>query len=73
MSKPFSSFVEVSNWMAQLETHAYTETPDIILCGNKLDLEEQRVVKKKDALDLAEKLDNSMELTNCSFYAHFPT
>lgn len=41
--------------MAQLETHAYIESPDIILCGNKLDLEEQRVVQKRDALSLAEK------------------
>eukprot|EP00095_Tigriopus_kingsejongensis_P003648 maker-scaffold2352_size16672-snap-gene-0.8 protein:Tk03648 transcript:maker-scaffold2352_size16672-snap-gene-0.8-mRNA-1 annotation:"ras-related protein rab-27a" len=48
------SFIDVSNWMIQLQTHAYTETPDIILCGNKLDLEERRAVKKRDALDLAE-------------------
>lgn len=41
--------------MVQLQTHAYTETPDIILCGNKLDLEDQRAVTKRNALDLAER------------------
>ena len=51
----FSSFMDVSNWMSQLQLHAYCETPDIILCGNKLDLEEERVVRKRDALNLAEK------------------
>ncbi|XP_059099214.1 ras-related protein Rab-27A-like isoform X1 [Tigriopus californicus] len=49
------SFIDVSNWMVQLQTHAYTETPDIILCGNKLDLEDQRAVSKRNALDLAER------------------
>lgn len=49
------SFIDVSNWMVQLQTHAYTETPDIILCGNKLDLEDQRAVTKRNALDLAER------------------
>ena len=43
--------------MNQLEIHAYTDNPDVILCGNKLDLEEDRVVQKKDALALAEKYD----------------
>lgn len=47
--------MDVANWMTQLQTHAYCENPDIILCGNKSDLEEQRVVKKKDALLLAER------------------
>lgn len=49
------SFIDVSNWMSQLQLHAYCETPDIILCGNKLDLEDERVVRKRDALNLAEK------------------
>lgn len=35
--------------------HAYCENPDIVLCGNKSDLEEQRVVKEEDARGLAEK------------------
>lgn len=51
----FFSFIDVGNWMSQLQLHAYCETPDIILCGNKLDLEDERVVRKRDALNLAEK------------------
>ena len=47
--------MDVTNWMSQLEIHAYTETPDIILCGNKLDLEEDRVVTKRAAQQLATK------------------
>ena len=49
------SFLDVTNWMLQLQTHAYCEKPDIILCGNKADLEDERVVQKKDALKMAEK------------------
>lgn len=39
----------------QLQTHAYCESPDVVLCGNKNDLEEQRVVKEGDARQLAGK------------------
>ena len=35
--------------------HAYCESPDIVLCGNKCDLEGQREVKEEEALELAEK------------------
>ncbi|XP_044294940.1 ras-related protein Rab-27A isoform X2 [Varanus komodoensis] len=49
------SFVNVRNWMSQLQTHAYCESPDVVLCGNKSDLEEHRVVKEEDAKELAEK------------------
>lgn len=35
--------------------HAYCENPDIVLCGNKSDLEDQRVVKEEEARGLAEK------------------
>ena len=41
------SFIDVSNWMSQLEVHALSEKPDVILCGNKCDLEDDRVVGKK--------------------------
>ncbi|XP_069957925.1 ras-related protein Rab-27A-like isoform X2 [Cherax quadricarinatus] len=37
-------------------THAYCENPDIILCGNKVDLVEERVVSEQRAKDVAEKL-----------------
>lgn len=35
--------------------HAYCENPDVVLCGNKSDLEEQRMVKEEEAKELAEK------------------
>lgn len=35
--------------------HAYCENPDIVLCGNKSDLEDQRVVREEEAKGLAEK------------------
>jgi len=48
------SFLNLRNWMAQLATHAYCETPDIVLCANKVDLENQ-VVKMADIKEFAEK------------------
>ena len=41
------SFIDVSNWMSQLEIHAISDKPDVILCGNKCDLEDDRAVGKK--------------------------
>ena len=41
------SFIDVSNWMSQLEVHALSDKPDVILCGNKCDLEDDRAVGKK--------------------------
>lgn len=49
------SFLNVRNWISQLQTHAYCEDPDIILVGNKVDLEEKRVVDFARAKDFAEK------------------
>ncbi|XP_030232940.1 ras-related protein Rab-27A [Gadus morhua] len=49
------SFLNVRNWMSQLQVHAYCENPDIVLCGNKCDLSEQRAVKEEEARDLADK------------------
>lgn len=37
------------------KTHAYCDDPDIILCGNKSDLEDKRVVSEHKARDLAER------------------
>lgn len=39
----------------QLQVHAYCESPDVILCGNKCDLVDQRAVSEEEARDLAEK------------------
>ncbi len=49
------SFLNIRNWIAQLQTHAYCENPDIVLCGNKCDLEAQRCVDEAKAKDFAEK------------------
>ncbi|XP_072255198.1 ras-related protein Rab-27A [Pyxicephalus adspersus] len=42
-------------FLGQLQIHAYCENPDIVMCGNKCDLEDQRVVKEEDAKEFAEK------------------
>ncbi|XP_068131588.1 ras-related protein Rab-27A isoform X2 [Hyperolius riggenbachi] len=49
------SFLNVRNWISQLQIHAYCENPDIVMCGNKSDLEEQRAVKEEEAKEFAEK------------------
>lgn len=49
------SFLEVQNWIEQLKVHAYCENPDIVLCGNKLDLEYLRVVHSSTAKAFADK------------------
>ena len=36
------------------QTHAYCDNPDIVLCGNKADLE-QRAVSEQRARDVADK------------------
>lgn len=46
----------------QLQTHAYCENPDVVLCGNKSDMEEQRVVKEEAAKELADKYG---QVTSC--------
>jgi len=49
------SFLNIRNWLVQLQTHAYCENPDIVLCGNKADLDEQRNVPDERIRELAEK------------------
>ncbi|KAF7639804.1 hypothetical protein Mgra_00000724 [Meloidogyne graminicola] len=44
------------DWLSQLKIHAYCETPDIILCGNKSDLENRRQVSTARAKQLADQL-----------------
>lgn len=39
----------------QLQIHAYCESPDVVLCGNKCDLSDQRAVSEEEARELAEK------------------
>lgn len=51
------SFLEVQDWIEQLKTHAYCDTPDVILCGNKSDLENSRVVSEERVRNFAEKFN----------------
>ncbi|XP_019755005.1 ras-related protein Rab-27A [Dendroctonus ponderosae] len=48
------SFLEIRNWIEQLRVHAYCDTPDIVLCGNKADIEDRRVVSEWKAREFAE-------------------
>lgn len=49
------SFVNVRNWLVQLQTHAYCDKPDVVLCGNKADLEEKRKITENRAREMAEE------------------
>lgn len=50
------SFINLRDWMTQLQTHAYCDSPDIVLCGNKADLE-SRAVSDHDIKQFAEKYE----------------
>ncbi|CAH1406747.1 unnamed protein product [Nezara viridula] len=50
------SFLDVRGWLEQLKVHAYCEMPDIVLCGNKADLEEKRVISPGRAREAAKQL-----------------
>lgn len=47
------SFVHIRNWMVQLQTHSYCDSPDMILVGNKCDLVTERKVSEERASALA--------------------
>jgi small GTP-binding protein len=49
------SFLNVRNWLAQLQCHAYCEDPDVILVGNKADREDARAISQTRAKELADK------------------
>uniref|UniRef100_A0A915I1C7 Ras-related protein Rab-27A n=1 Tax=Romanomermis culicivorax TaxID=13658 RepID=A0A915I1C7_ROMCU len=36
------SFLNLRDWVSQLKLHAYSENVDVIICGNKCDLEDKR-------------------------------
>lgn len=50
------SFMNIRDWLEQLRTHSYNSTPEIVLCGNKVDLFEKRVISEERARREAEKL-----------------
>ena len=54
MSPMNNRFLNLRNWITQLQTHAYCETPDIVLCANKVDLD-GATVKEEDIKEFAEK------------------
>lgn len=61
------SFLSVTGWLDQLKLHAYCDDPDIILCGNKCDLNQQRVVSEYQAKQLAERYNLPyVETSACS-------
>lgn len=49
------SFLEITNWLEQLRQHAYTEDPDVVLCGNKCDLLQLRTVSREQVAALAQR------------------
>lgn len=49
------SLLNIRNWLDQLRTHAYCDNPDVVLCGNKCDLEDLRQVPEEKAKEFAEK------------------
>lgn len=54
--KFFSWIVFIGNFNGSLiilKTHAYTDNPDIVLCGNKADLDDQREVSEEEARETA--------------------
>lgn len=49
------SFLDIRGWLEQLKTHAYCDQPDVVLCGNKADRHEDRVVSEERAKQEAQK------------------
>lgn len=49
------SFLNIRNWLDQLKTHAYCDNPDVVLCGNKCDLDDLRVITKDRIKEEADK------------------
>lgn len=50
------SFLNVRNWMTQLQTHSYCDNPDVVLVGNKADMESERKISEARAQALADEL-----------------
>lgn len=43
------SFLNIRGWLDQLKTHAYCDDPDVVICGNKADKFNERVVSEERA------------------------
>ncbi|CAF1631249.1 unnamed protein product [Adineta ricciae] len=48
-----TSFLNVRNWIGEIQANAYSESVDMILVGNKCDLESERIITKARALEFA--------------------
>ncbi|CAF0947515.1 unnamed protein product, partial [Didymodactylos carnosus] len=49
------SFLNVRDWITQLQNNAYTNDPDMIIIGNKKDLKSERVIDKNRAQEFAQQ------------------
>ena len=43
------SFLNIRNWLEQLRTHSNITNPEVVLCGNKDDLFDKRVISEERA------------------------
>ena len=50
-----TSFINVRNWITEIQSNAYSENVDMILVGNKCDLENQRIISKTRAMEFAKQ------------------
>ncbi|CAF0774704.1 unnamed protein product [Adineta ricciae] len=48
-----TSFINVRNWITEIQSNAYSENVDMVLVGNKSDLNDQRIISKARALEFA--------------------
>jgi Ras-related protein Rab-27A len=48
-----ASFINVRNWISEIQANAYSENVDMILVGNKSDLENDRIIERVRALEFA--------------------
>ncbi|CAF5002024.1 unnamed protein product, partial [Rotaria sp. Silwood1] len=48
-----TSFLNVRNWISEIQSNAYSENVDMILIGNKCDLDTERIITKARALEFA--------------------
>jgi Ras-related protein Rab-27A len=50
-----TSFLNVRNWIGEIQSNAYSENVDMILVGNKCDLEKERIITKSRAIEFAQQ------------------
>jgi len=49
------SFLNLRNWIGEIKSNAYSENVDMILVGNKCDLEKERIITKSRAIEFAQQ------------------